>query len=163
MGVKLVKGGETYVDRGDKRPIQSPTYNPWVFMFGKAVHLPVMGLTCAAAELIEQCIISHCKKVFGCANKRSEGPGSYGDGRVRGIRNGRPAPFYLAPLKILIEFVPDYLQEMRNTYIIQCATLKLCTHGSVDIRTFATSSSETTTVTSNVIDLNDDEEIHDAS
>ncbi len=48
--------------------------------------------------------------------------------------------------------------------MIQCATLQLCTHGSVDIRTFATSTSETTTVTSNVvIDLSDDVEIHKTS
>ena len=53
---------------------------------------------------------------------------------------------------------------MRNTFMIQCATLQLCTHGSVDIRTFATSTSETTTVTSNVvIDLSDDVEIHKTS
>jgi hypothetical protein len=32
MGVKLVKGGETYVDCGDKRPTESPTYNPYVYM-----------------------------------------------------------------------------------------------------------------------------------
>jgi hypothetical protein len=73
MGVKLVKGGETYDDRGDKRPTELPTYNPWVYMFGKAMRLPIMGLTCAAAELIEQCIISRCKKVFVCANQRSPG------------------------------------------------------------------------------------------
>jgi hypothetical protein len=118
MGVKLVKGGETYVDRGDKRPTESPTYNPWVYMFGKAMCLPIMGLTCAAAELIEQCIISRCKKVFVCANQRSEGPGSYGDGRVLGIRNERPATFYLAPLQPFIATVPDYLREMRNTCMI---------------------------------------------
>ncbi len=58
MGVKLVKGGETYVDRGDKRPTESPTYNPYVYMFGLAMRLPIMGLICAAAELIEQFIIS---------------------------------------------------------------------------------------------------------
>jgi len=53
---------------------------------------------------------------------------------------------------------------MRNTFMIQCATLQLCTHGSVDIRTFATSTSETTTVTSNVaIDLSDDVKIHETS
>jgi hypothetical protein len=53
---------------------------------------------------------------------------------------------------------------MRNTFMIQRATLQLCTHGSVDIRTFATSTSETTTVTSNVvIDLSDDVEIHKTS
>jgi len=39
--------------------------------------------------------------------------------------------------------------------------LQLRTHGSDDIRTFATSTSETITVTSNVIDLSDDEEIHE--
>jgi hypothetical protein len=41
MGVKLVKGGESCVDRGDKQPTESPTYNPWVYMFGKAVRLPI--------------------------------------------------------------------------------------------------------------------------
>jgi hypothetical protein len=51
---------------------------------------------------------------------------------------------------------------MRNTFMIQCATLQLCTHGSVDIRTFATSTSAQTTVTSNIfIDLSDDVEIHE--
>ena len=74
MGVNLLKGGgETYVDCGDKRPTESPTYNPYVYMFGEAVRLPIMALTCSAAELIEQCIISHCKKVFKCANQRPEG------------------------------------------------------------------------------------------
>jgi hypothetical protein len=102
-----------------------------------------MVLTCAAAELIEQCIISYCKKVFGCANQRPEGPGLYGDGPVHGIRNERPATYYLAPLQPFIATtVPDYLREMRNTFMIQCATLQLCTHGSVDIRTFATSEVE---------------------
>ncbi len=49
--------------------------------------------------------------------------------------------------------------------MIQRAALQLRTHGSVDIRTlFATSTSETTTVTSNVvIDLSDDVEIHETS
>jgi hypothetical protein len=107
MGVKLVKGGETYVDRGDKRPTESPTYNPYVYMFGLAMRLPIMGLICAAAELIEQFIISYCKKVFGCANQRPERPGSYGDRRVHGIRNERPATFYLAPLQRFIATVPD--------------------------------------------------------
>jgi hypothetical protein len=162
MGVNLIKGGETYVDRGDKRPTESPTYNPYVYMFGKAVHLPIMALTCSAAELIEQCIISHCQKVFKCANQRPEGPGSYGDGRVLGIRNEWPATFYLAPLQPFIATVSDYLREMRNTSMIQRATLQLRTHGSVDIRIFAASTSETTTVTSNVaIDLSDDVEIHE--
>ena len=162
MGVKLVKGGETYVDRGDKRPTESPTYNPYVYMFGEAMRLPIMALTCSAAELIEQCIISHCKNVFGCANQRSEGPGSYGDGRVHGIRNERPATFYLAPLQPFIAIVPDYLREMGNTVMIQRAKFQLRTHGSVDIRIFAASTSETTTVSSNVaIDLSDDVEIHE--
>ena len=35
MGVKLVKGGETYVDHGDKQPTESPTY----IMFGLAMHI----------------------------------------------------------------------------------------------------------------------------
>ena len=163
MGVNLLKGGgETYVDCGDKRPTESPTYNPYVYMFGEAVRLPIMALTCSAVELIEQCIISHCEKVFKCANQRPEGPGSYGDGRVLGIRNERPATFYLAPLQPFIATVPDYLREMRNTSMIQRATLQLRTHGSVDIRIFAASTSETTTVTSNVaIDLSDDVEIHE--
>ena len=78
LGVKLVKGGKSYV--GDKRPTESPTYNLYVYMFGKAVCLPIMALTCAAAELIEQCIVSSCTNVFGCANQRLERPGSYGDG-----------------------------------------------------------------------------------
>jgi hypothetical protein len=120
-------------------------------MFGKAVRLPIMALTCAAAELIEQCIISHCTNVFGCANQRLKRPGSYGDGRVDGIRNERPATSYLAPLQPFIATVSDYLQEMGNTVMIQRAKLQLRTHGSVDIRTFATSTSETTTVTSNVV------------
>ncbi len=30
MGVNLLKGGETYVDRGNKRPTESPTYNPYM-------------------------------------------------------------------------------------------------------------------------------------
>ena len=38
--------------------------------------------------------------------------------------------------------VPDYLREMRNTFMIQFATLQLCTHGFVDIRTFAMSEVE---------------------
>jgi hypothetical protein len=51
---------------------------------------------------------------------------------------------------------------MRNTSMIQRATLQLRTHGSVDIRIFAVSTSKTTTVTSNVaIDLSDDVEIHE--
>jgi len=162
MGVKLVKGGETYVDRGDKRPTESPTYNPYVYMFGKAMRLLIMAFTCSAAELIEECIISHCKNVFGCANQRSEGPGSYGYGRVHGIRNERPATFYLAPLQFFIATVPDYLREMRNTCMIQRATLQLRTYGSVDIRIFAASTSETTIVSSNVaIDLSGDVEIHE--
>ncbi len=67
----------------------------------------------------------------------------------------------MAPLQPFIATVTDYLQGMRNTFMIQCATLQLCTHGSVDIRTFATSTSETTAVTSNVvINLSDDVEIH---
>ena len=46
--------------------------------------------------------------------------------------------------------------------MIQRATLQLRTHGSVDIRIFAASTSETTSVTSNVaIDLSDDVEIHE--
>jgi hypothetical protein len=46
--------------------------------------------------------------------------------------------------------------------MIQRATLQLRTHGSVDIRTFAARTSETTTVTSNVaIDLSDNVEIHE--
>jgi hypothetical protein len=162
MGVKLLKGGETYVDRGDKRPTESPTYNPWVYMFGKAMRLPIMAFTCSAAELIEQCIISHCKNVFGCANQRSEGPGSYGDGPVHGIWNDRPATFYLAHLQPFIATVSDYVREIRNTLMIQRATLQLRTHGSVVIRTFAARTSETTTVTSNVaIDLSDNVEIHE--
>jgi hypothetical protein len=163
MGVKLVKGGETYVDRGDKRPTESPTYNPWVFMFGKAMRLPIMALTCSAAELIEQCIISHCQKVFGCANQRPEGPGSYGDCRVLGIQKERPATFYVAPLQPFIATVSDYKREMRNTCMIERAKLQLHTHGSVDIRTlFAASTSKTTTVTSNMaIDLSDNVEIHE--
>jgi hypothetical protein len=57
---------------------------------------------------------------------------------------------------------PEYLRETRNTFIIQRATLQLCTHGSVDIRTFATSTSAQTTITSNIfIDLFDDVEIHE--
>jgi hypothetical protein len=160
MGVNLLKGGETYVDRGDKRPTESPTYNPYVYMFGEAVRLPIMALTCSAAELIEQCIISHCKKVFKCANQRPEGPGR--DGSVLGIRNERPATFYLAPLQPFIATVSDYLREMRNTSMIQRATLQLRTHGSVDIRIFAASTSKTTSVTSNVaIDLSDNVEIHE--
>ena len=128
MGVNLLKGGgETYVDCGDKRPTESPTYNPHVYMFGEAVRLPIMALTCSAAELIEQCIISHCEKVFKCANQRPEGPGSYGDGRVLGIWNERPETFYLAPLQPFIATVPDYLREMRNTSMIQRATLQLRT------------------------------------
>ena len=114
MGVNLLKGGETYVDRGDKRPTESPTYNPYVYMFGEAVRLPIMALTCSAVELIEQCIISHCEKVFKCANQRPEGPGSYGDGRVLGIRNERPATFYLAPLQPFIATVSDYLRRQRK-------------------------------------------------
>ena len=47
----------------------------------------LLGLTCTAVELIEKCIINYCKKVFGCANQRSEGPGSYGDGCMQGICN----------------------------------------------------------------------------
>jgi hypothetical protein len=123
--------------------------------------ISMMGLTCAGAELIEQCIISYYKKVFGCANQRPEGPGLYGDCQVHGIRNERPATFCLAPLQPFIATVPDYLREMRNTFMIQCNALQLHTHGSVDIRTlFAMSTSETTTVTSNVfIDISDDVEI----
>ncbi len=106
LGVKLMKGGESYVDRGDKRPTESPTYNPFVYMFGKALHLIIMALTCDAAELIEKCIISHCKNVFKCVNHRTEGPGLYGGGHVLGIRNERPATFYLAPLQPFIATVP---------------------------------------------------------
>ena len=48
--------------------------------------------------------------------------------------------------------------------MIQRAKLQLCTLRSVDIRTFATSTSEKTTVTSNVvIDLSDNMEIHETS
>jgi hypothetical protein len=123
-----------------------------------------MVFKCAAAELIEQCIISHCQEVFGCANQRSEGPGLYGGGRVFGIWNESPATCYLAPLQPFIATVPGYLREMKNTLMIQRATLQLRTHGSVAIRTFATSTSETTTVTLNVvIDLSDDVEIHETS
>ncbi len=47
MGVNLFKGGETYVDRGDKRPTESPTYNPYVYVGYKTEKftLPVLPLT----------------------------------------------------------------------------------------------------------------------
>jgi hypothetical protein len=81
---------------------------------------------------------------------------------VLGIWNDRPTTFYLAPLQPFIATVSDYLREMRNTSMIQRATLQLRTHGSVDIRIFAVSTSKTTTVTSNVaIDLSGDVEIHE--
>ena len=99
--------------------------------------IPIMGLTCAAAELIEQCIISYCKKVFGCANQRPEGPSPCMESVMRGLQIfGSSTDIYCYCT------VPDFLREMRNTCMIQCATLQLCTHGSVDIRTFATSDVE---------------------
>ena len=69
---------------------------------GLAKRIPIMGLTIAAAELIEKCIISYCKKVFGCANQRPEGPGLYGDGCMQGIRNKSPATFYLLFYSLLL-------------------------------------------------------------
>ena len=98
MGVSVAKGGETYVDRGDKRPTEAPMYNSHVFMFGHADRLPILTFTVIAAELIEIYIIDYLRKVFICVNQREEGPGLYGDNRVQGISSERPATFYLAPV-----------------------------------------------------------------
>ena len=98
MGVGVTKGGEAYVDRGDKRPTEARTYNPHIFMFGHPDRLPILTFTVLAAELIEKCIIDYLRKVFICVNQREEGPGLYGDNRVQGISSEHPATFYLAPV-----------------------------------------------------------------
>ncbi len=137
MGVSVAKGGETYVDRGDKRPTEAPTYNSHVFMFGHADRLPILTFTVIAAELIEIYIIDYLRKVFICANQREEGPGSYGDNRVQGISSEHPATFYLAPVRKFIDSFPRYLEEMNNKVMIERMKLQRHTYGSVDIRTFA--------------------------
>ena len=139
MGVSVVKAGETYVDRGDKRPTEGPTYNPHVFMFGHADRLPILTFTVLAAELIEKCMIDYLRKVFICANQREEGPGSYGDKRVQGISSERPATFYLAPVRKFIVSFPRYLEEMNNKVMIEQVKLQRRT-GSADIRSFARNS-----------------------
>jgi hypothetical protein len=162
MGVKVVKAGESYIDRADKRVTESPTYNPYLFKFGHAMCLPISATTVLASELIEGWAIDYLREVFVCANQRSERAGSYGGTRVQGICRERPASFYLNPLQTFIATYADYLREKDNTHMIQLAQTRLCNFGSVDILPFL--EMRTPAVKSNVaIDLTDDVDINEIS
>ena len=162
MGVEVGKGGESYIDRVDKRVTEFPTYNPYIFKFGHAMCLPIAATTMLASELIEGCMIAYLREVFVCANQRTERAGSYGDSRVQGICKERPATFYLNPLQTFIHTYADYLREKDNTHMIQLDQRRLRTFGSVDIRSLL--EMRTPAVTSNVvIDLTDNVDIHEIS
>jgi hypothetical protein len=114
FGIKSVKIGESYIDRGEKRFTEKPTCNKYVFDFKKAMDLPILAMNVPSVEQIEGCGMDFLLSLGISVNKCREYVGSYA-GSQQGISRFRPGRFYLAAVNKWIQDIPRYLNEMMNS------------------------------------------------